>query len=77
MARAGSRWLVPEWMQPMLAKPDGGRLRSGPNWAYEYKLDGYRASMQVAQLSVGSSRTSGTSRLPASAARARKSAKNG
>jgi bifunctional non-homologous end joining protein LigD len=32
----------------MLAKPDGGRLRSGPQWAYEYKLDGYRAAMRVA-----------------------------
>jgi bifunctional non-homologous end joining protein LigD len=32
----------------MLAKPDGGRLRSGPEWAYEYKLDGYRAAMRIA-----------------------------
>ncbi|MGV9362051.1 ATP-dependent DNA ligase [Amycolatopsis sp. NPDC003731] len=32
----------------MLAKPDGDRLRTGPEWAYEYKLDGYRACMQIA-----------------------------
>ncbi|MDX8053846.1 DNA ligase D [Lentzea sp. BCCO 10_0798] len=32
----------------MLAKPDGGHLREGPNWAYEYKLDGYRAAMRIA-----------------------------
>ncbi len=38
---------VPEWIKPMLAKPDGGRLREGPDWAYEYKLDGYRACMQI------------------------------
>ncbi len=39
---------VPAWVEPMLAKADGGRLRSGPEWAYEYKLDGYRAAMQIA-----------------------------
>ncbi|WP_084628650.1 DNA ligase D [Amycolatopsis nigrescens] len=39
---------VPEWVRPMLAKPDGGRLRSGPQWAYEPKLDGYRACMRIA-----------------------------
>jgi bifunctional non-homologous end joining protein LigD len=32
----------------MLAKPDGGRLRSGPDWAYEYKLDGYRTALRIA-----------------------------
>ncbi|MEU3623645.1 DNA ligase D [Amycolatopsis coloradensis] len=32
----------------MLAKPDSGRLREGPEWAYEYKLDGYRACMRIA-----------------------------
>ncbi|WP_410659532.1 DNA ligase D [Amycolatopsis sp. lyj-112] len=32
----------------MLAKPDGGRLRSAAGWAYEYKLDGYRCCMAVA-----------------------------
>jgi hypothetical protein len=32
----------------MLAKPDGGGLRSGPEWAYEPKLDGYRAAMRSA-----------------------------
>ena len=44
----GDRSRVPEWIEPMLAKPDGGRLRSGPEWAYEYKLDGYRAAMRIA-----------------------------
>ncbi|MEQ0559687.1 DNA ligase D [Amycolatopsis sp. NEAU-NG30] len=39
---------VPAWVAPMLAKPDGGRLRTGPEWAYEYKLDGYRAAMRIA-----------------------------
>ncbi|WP_370973849.1 DNA ligase D [Amycolatopsis sp. cg9] len=39
---------VPGWVEPMLAKPDGGRLREGPDWTYEYKLDGYRACMQIA-----------------------------
>ncbi|MEV6876197.1 DNA ligase D [Amycolatopsis sp. NPDC051128] len=38
---------VPAWLEPMLAKADGGRLRSGPEWAYEYKLDGYRAAMRI------------------------------
>ncbi|WP_206784932.1 DNA ligase D [Amycolatopsis sp. MtRt-6] len=40
---------VPAWIEPMLAKADGGRLRSGPEWAYEYKLDGYRAAMRIGQ----------------------------
>lgn len=39
---------VPPWIDPMLAKPDGGRLREGPQWAYEYKLDGYRVAMRIA-----------------------------
>ncbi len=39
---------APAWVEPMLAKPDGGRLRSGAEWAYEYKLDGYRAAMRIA-----------------------------
>ncbi|GAA3647953.1 DNA ligase D [Lentzea roselyniae] len=39
---------VPAWIDPMLAKPDGGRLREGPQWAYEYKLDGYRVTMRIA-----------------------------
>jgi bifunctional non-homologous end joining protein LigD len=39
---------VPEWVPPMLAKPDGGTLPSGSGWAYEYKLDGYRAAMRIA-----------------------------
>ena len=32
----------------MLAKPDGGCLREGPQWVYEYKLDGYRVAMRIA-----------------------------
>jgi bifunctional non-homologous end joining protein LigD len=50
MARGtrGDRSHVPDWIEPMLAKPDGGRLRSGREWTYEYKLDGYRAAMRVA-----------------------------
>jgi bifunctional non-homologous end joining protein LigD len=47
MAARGERAQDPGWVEPMLAKPDGGRLRSGPEWAYEYKLDGYRCSMRV------------------------------
>ncbi|MFI6100860.1 DNA ligase D [Lentzea sp. NPDC051213] len=39
---------VPAWIDPMLAKPDGGHLREGPQWAYEYKLDGYRVAMRIA-----------------------------
>ncbi|MGW6928430.1 ATP-dependent DNA ligase [Lentzea sp. NPDC054927] len=39
---------VPAWINPMLAKPDGGRLREGRQWAYEYKLDGYRVAMRIA-----------------------------
>lgn len=37
--RDGTR--VPGWIEPMLTKPDGGRLPEGADWAYEYKLDGY------------------------------------
>jgi bifunctional non-homologous end joining protein LigD len=47
-AARGDRSSVPDWVEPMLAKPDAGRLRSGPGWAYEYKLDGYRAAMRIA-----------------------------
>ncbi|GLZ37914.1 DNA ligase D [Actinokineospora sp. NBRC 105648] len=39
---------VPEWVEPMLAKPDGGRLPQGHKWTYEHKLDGYRCAMRVA-----------------------------
>ncbi|SEF38374.1 hypothetical protein SAMN05421837_1215 [Amycolatopsis pretoriensis] len=46
VARASSH--MPGWTTPMLAKPDDGRLHTGPEWAYEYKLDGYRACMQIA-----------------------------
>jgi bifunctional non-homologous end joining protein LigD len=51
MARAGNTSTpsqVPDWIPPMLAKPDGGRLPAGPGWTYEYKLDGYRAAMRIA-----------------------------
>ncbi|MDT7727566.1 MAG: bifunctional non-ous end joining protein LigD [Actinomycetota bacterium] len=47
-SRGDGRSVVPAWIQPMLAKPDDGHLRSGPQWAYEYKLDGYRCAMRVA-----------------------------
>lgn len=47
MARKASG-RVPGWVEPMLAKPDADRLRSGPKWIYEYKLDGYRCCMRVA-----------------------------
>jgi len=40
--------VVPGWIEPMLATSDRGRLREGPEWAYEYKIDGYRCSMQIA-----------------------------
>ncbi|MEU3624853.1 DNA ligase D [Amycolatopsis coloradensis] len=40
--------LVPGWIEPMLAKPDSGRLPEGEAWSYDYKLDGYRTSMQIA-----------------------------
>jgi YD repeat-containing protein len=39
---------VPTWIEPMLAKPAGQRLPSGSDWAFEYKLDGYRAAVRVA-----------------------------
>ncbi|QRP48438.1 DNA ligase D [Amycolatopsis sp. FDAARGOS 1241] len=39
---------VPAWVEPMLAKSDGGRLPSGPRWAYEYKVDGYRCCLRIA-----------------------------
>ncbi|HEY4019342.1 MAG TPA: DNA ligase D, partial [Pseudonocardiaceae bacterium] len=39
---------VPPWVEPMLAKPDGGRLPSGPHLSYEDKLDGYRCCARVA-----------------------------
>ncbi len=48
MALRDSLSRIPEWVELMLAKADGGRLRAGSEWAYEYKLDGYRACMQIA-----------------------------
>src|ERR1700738_4091134 len=47
-AAHGNRSGVPAWVEPMLTKPDGSRLRSGPEWTYEYKLDGYRCCMRLA-----------------------------
>jgi bifunctional non-homologous end joining protein LigD len=38
---------VPAAIEPMLATPDGGRLPAGPEFAYEFKWDGYRAVMRV------------------------------
>ncbi len=50
MARASrtDRSRLPAMVAPMLASPDGGRLPDGPDYAYEYKCDGYRAVMRVA-----------------------------
>jgi hypothetical protein len=36
----GDRSRVPAWIEPMLAKPDGGRLPTGSTIVYEHKLDG-------------------------------------
>jgi bifunctional non-homologous end joining protein LigD len=33
---------------PMLADSDGGRLRAGPEFSYEWKYDGYRTCMRIA-----------------------------
>jgi bifunctional non-homologous end joining protein LigD len=48
MARAPRTAPVPPWIEPMLAKSGGDALPTGPSWAYEPKLDGYRAAMRVA-----------------------------
>ncbi|WP_328442774.1 hypothetical protein [Amycolatopsis sp. NBC_00438] len=47
-ARGSAAGRVPAWIEPMLATPDGGRLVADPAWAYEYKLDGYRACLRIA-----------------------------
>ena len=39
---------LPPVIEPMLASPDRGRLPDSPDYAYEYKYDGYRAVMRVA-----------------------------
>ncbi|MFF4599857.1 hypothetical protein [Amycolatopsis sp. NPDC001319] len=43
----GGRSRVPAAIEPMLATPDGSTLRDGPQFAYEFKWDGYRAIMRV------------------------------
>jgi len=50
MARVSrtDRSALPVMVAPMLASPDGGRLRDSPDFAYEYKYDGYRAVLRVA-----------------------------
>ncbi|MGW4485249.1 non-homologous end-joining DNA ligase [Amycolatopsis sp. NPDC004368] len=48
MAGAADRSRVPGPIEPMLATPDGGVLRDGPDYAYEFKWDGYRSIMRVA-----------------------------
>ncbi|MFI5614331.1 non-homologous end-joining DNA ligase [Amycolatopsis sp. NPDC051903] len=48
MAGGAERSRVPAGIEPMLATPDGGTLRDGPEYAYEFKWDGYRAIMRVA-----------------------------
>jgi hypothetical protein len=37
--RTTARTTAPAWTPPMLAKRDGGRLPSGPQWSYEIKWD--------------------------------------
>lgn len=44
----GEGHALPGWVEPMLAKPDGGTLPTGARWAYEYKMDGYRCCYRVA-----------------------------
>jgi bifunctional non-homologous end joining protein LigD len=39
---------LPAAVAPMLASPDRGRLPDNPDYAYEYKYDGYRVIMRVA-----------------------------
>uniref|UniRef100_UPI003F49210D non-homologous end-joining DNA ligase n=1 Tax=Amycolatopsis sp. CA-151526 TaxID=3239921 RepID=UPI003F49210D len=48
MRASDDRSAVPGYVEPMLASPDGGRLRDDPAYAYEFKWDGYRAIMRVA-----------------------------
>ncbi|WP_326836216.1 non-homologous end-joining DNA ligase [Amycolatopsis rhabdoformis] len=48
MAGGADRSRVPAAIDPMLATPDGGVLRDGPDYAYEFKWDGYRSIMRVA-----------------------------
>jgi bifunctional non-homologous end joining protein LigD len=48
MAGGADRSRVPAAIEPMLATPDGGVLRDGPDYAYEFKWDGYRSIMRVA-----------------------------
>ncbi|MEU4672793.1 non-homologous end-joining DNA ligase [Amycolatopsis sp. NPDC023774] len=48
MAGGAERSRVPAPIEPMLATPDGGLLRDGPDYAYEFKWDGYRSIMRVA-----------------------------
>ncbi|WP_369794569.1 non-homologous end-joining DNA ligase [Kutzneria sp. 744] len=43
------RSAVPEPVEPMLASSDGGELPDGDGWSYEFKWDGYRAVMRVAE----------------------------
>jgi bifunctional non-homologous end joining protein LigD len=54
---AGDESRVPAWVEPMLANTDGGRLRSGKEWAYEYKLDFCTRFRPVGALGVGDLRS--------------------
>ncbi|HEY0500510.1 MAG TPA: non-homologous end-joining DNA ligase [Kutzneria sp.] len=45
----GRRSEVPDPVEPMLAGSDGGALPDAPDWSYEFKWDGYRAVMRVAE----------------------------
>jgi bifunctional non-homologous end joining protein LigD len=43
------RSAVPDPVEPMLAGSDGGTLPDAAAWSYEFKWDGYRAVMRVAE----------------------------
>ncbi|REH54038.1 bifunctional non-homologous end joining protein LigD [Kutzneria buriramensis] len=40
---------MPDPVEPMLAGSDGGTLPNAAGWSYEFKWDGYRAIMRVAE----------------------------
>ncbi|QWF85826.1 DNA ligase D [Amycolatopsis sp. CA-230715] len=48
MVRTERSTAVPAWVDPMLAKSDGGQLPARPGLVYEPKYDGYRCCYRVA-----------------------------
>ena len=40
---------VPAWVEPMLAKADGGRLRSGREWAYDPLRDWFLQNVRLVE----------------------------